>query len=64
MNLNRWLFRRGKSYVGPVCWAHPDLYKPAKKPGYYATKTVEGGGDKVRLRVPIVPDGEGGWRYG
>jgi hypothetical protein len=65
MNLNRWLFRRGKPYVGPVCWGHPDLCKDVKRPGYYATKTMRPGvGDKVRKHTPLVPDGEGGWRYG
>ena len=42
MNLNRLLLRKGKPYVGPVCWAHPDLYKDVKKPGFYATKTMPG----------------------
>lgn len=63
MNLNLW--RKGKPYVGPVCWAHPDLCKDVTVAGYYPTKTMPPGvGDKVRKRRPVKPDGQGGWLYG
>lgn len=58
------LFRKGKPYTGPVCWAHPDVCKDVKTAGYYAVKVGTRKGDRVRKYTRLTPDGNGGWLHG
>jgi hypothetical protein len=64
VNVNSLLFRKGKPFLGTVCWADPSLVN-VKRVGWYAVSLKpQGVSDKVRRYTPVVPDGEGGWRYG
>ena len=63
--INTLLFRKGKPFTGTVCWGDPAVLKGVKKQGWYAVRSrPQGVSDKVRRYTPVVPDGEGGWRYG